>query len=211
MAPELREVRRFRREEEARVLRRGSRPPRWYAAYPFFGDRSRGIPDHLYDVTQELTLRVHTDRVRWSGGRLLVEGQASIKRLDERQSRIKVWIEGKGKSGKGKSRISLPARQDGARFVAEVEGVAPGRWSVHAEVSANGMRLSSLLGASPVSCPRAGGPGSGRRWAGTAVWWSWSSPISESPPTLGQEPAWRIPGGCRESRVDGRMSPCWKA
>ncbi|SNT03897.1 CDP-glycerol glycerophosphotransferase [Streptosporangium subroseum] len=160
MAPELREVRRFRREEEdARVLRRGSRPPRWYAAYPFFGDRSRGIPDHLYDVTQELILRVHTDRVRWSGGRLLVEGQASIKRLDERQSRIKVWIEGKGKSGKGKSRISLPARQDGARFVAEVEGVAPGRWSVHAEVSANGMRLSSLLGASPRQLPKGGRAG----------------------------------------------------
>ncbi|MFC7645176.1 hypothetical protein ACFQX6_34440 [Streptosporangium lutulentum] len=63
--------------------------------------------------------------MRWSGGRLLVEGQASIKRLDERQSRIKVWIEGKGKAKKGTSRIVLPARQDGARFVAEIEGSLP--------------------------------------------------------------------------------------
>ncbi|GAA2891877.1 hypothetical protein GCM10010517_56280 [Streptosporangium fragile] len=154
MVPELREVLRFRREEEVRVVRRGLRNPRWYAAYPFFEDRSRGIPSEVYEVTQELVLRLHTDRVRWSGGRLLVEGRASIKRLDERNSKIKVWLAGRKKPRK-KTRIALPVRQDGAAFVADVPVNTPGRWSLHVEVSANGMRQSGVVRAARRQLPRA--------------------------------------------------------
>ncbi|MBB2909536.1 CDP-glycerol glycerophosphotransferase [Streptosporangium becharense] len=151
MLPELREVLRFRREEEVRVVRRGIRNPRWYAAYPFFEDRSRDIPAHVYEVTRELVLRVHTDRVRWSGGRLLVEGRASIKRLDERHSKIKVWL-----SGRKKARIALPVHQEGAAFVTDVAVGKPGRWSLHVEVSSAGMRQSDVVRVARRQLPRGG-------------------------------------------------------
>ncbi len=60
----------------------GDEPGRWCAAYPFFRDQARGIPDHVFDITAEMTLNAALDAVTWRGPRLRLEGHAYIRRLD---------------------------------------------------------------------------------------------------------------------------------
>ena len=67
---------------EAPVTRRGGREPQWYARYPFFADPAHGIPDHIYDVTGEMTLCARIDAITWRGPRLRIEGHAYIRKLD---------------------------------------------------------------------------------------------------------------------------------
>jgi CDP-glycerol glycerophosphotransferase len=66
----------------AQMVRRGWPRPKWYAAYPYFGDRSAGVPDHIYEATAEMTLNVRLDEVTWRDGRLRIAGHAYIRRLD---------------------------------------------------------------------------------------------------------------------------------
>ncbi|MFD0685550.1 bifunctional glycosyltransferase/CDP-glycerol:glycerophosphate glycerophosphotransferase [Actinomadura fibrosa] len=98
MLPELLEVLRFVQlgmPVQTPRVRRGLRS-RWYAEYPFFEDEERGVPSHVYDVTEELTPVAAIDRVEWADdGRLRIEGHAYIRHLDsstEDGSRIRVWL-----------------------------------------------------------------------------------------------------------------------
>jgi CDP-glycerol glycerophosphotransferase len=71
------------------------KPGRWCAAYPFFRDPARGIPDHVFDITAEMTLNAVLDAVTWRGARLRLEGYAYIRRLDsptESDSQIRVML-----------------------------------------------------------------------------------------------------------------------
>jgi len=88
MMEEYLEVLRFSRRGgslEARAVPRDNQPGRWCAAYPFFRDPDRGIPDQFYDVTDEMTLSASLDAVTWRGPRLRIEGSAYIRRLDAPQ------------------------------------------------------------------------------------------------------------------------------
>ena len=85
MMDEYLEVLRFARRGgglETRVVPRGDQPGRWCAAYPFFRDPGRGIPDQVYDVTAQMTLSTSLDAVTWRGSKLRIEGNAYIRRLD---------------------------------------------------------------------------------------------------------------------------------
>jgi CDP-glycerol glycerophosphotransferase len=76
------------------VTRRGRVRPRWYADHPFRGDQAVGVPDSVYDVTDELELVSSIDDVTWSEGRLRIEGHAYIERLDlTPEARIDVWLQ----------------------------------------------------------------------------------------------------------------------
>ena len=79
----------------AEVVRRGRLRPKWYAAYPYFGDRDAGVPDHIYETTAEMTLNARLDKVTWRDGRLRIAGHAYIRRLDapaEGDTRIQVRL-----------------------------------------------------------------------------------------------------------------------
>jgi CDP-glycerol glycerophosphotransferase len=84
MLPELLHVMQFTAQEGAApdFVRRGRLRPRWYAAYPFFGDRAAGVPDHIYEAAGEMTLNARLDAVTWHDGRLRITGHAYIRRLD---------------------------------------------------------------------------------------------------------------------------------
>jgi CDP-glycerol glycerophosphotransferase len=99
MLPELLEVLRFwRRGEgtEAAVVRSGTRREgRWHVRYPFFRDPALAIPDSVYDVTDEMTLKTRLDEVTWRAGKLCIEGHAYIRNLDAPavgDTRIKVML-----------------------------------------------------------------------------------------------------------------------
>jgi CDP-glycerol glycerophosphotransferase len=99
MLPELLEVLRFWRRCDgggAPAQRDGAqRPPRWHVQYPFFRDPARGIPDSVYDVTDEMKLKARLDTVTWRGGKLRIEGSAYIRDLDApdvRDTRIRVML-----------------------------------------------------------------------------------------------------------------------
>ncbi|MBG0813532.1 glycosyltransferase [Planomonospora sp. ID82291] len=139
MVAELREVCRFRQEEEVRVVRRGLCGRRWYAAYPFFRDRSRGIPDRVYEVGDELALRAVAEEARWSEGRLLLEGRAGIRHLEEQPGEVRLWLAGPGARGRVPVRVE---QGEGGGFAAEIalEDLPPGRWTLHGQVSLGRLR-----------------------------------------------------------------------
>ncbi|QXJ23758.1 CDP-glycerol glycerophosphotransferase family protein [Actinomadura graeca] len=110
--PELLEVLRFEENglHDVPIVGRGRRRQRWYARYPFFGDRGHAIPDHVYDVTGEFHLRAEVDSVGWDAGALLVEGHAHFDRLSvasAKESRIRIWMHD-AKTGK---EIRLPVER----------------------------------------------------------------------------------------------------
>jgi CDP-glycerol glycerophosphotransferase len=157
MTAELDELRRFAqsRMKDARVLRRGARRRRWSMDYPL---RDR-LPAHLFDATHDLRLHARVDDVRHrGGGRLRIAGHALIAHLPSRRSRIEVWLQ------KGGKRIELPIRRtfrpdvtadsrqsavshDHSGFELDIEAGAlpPGRWSLHARVSARGVTRSARM------------------------------------------------------------------
>ncbi|MCP9969860.1 bifunctional glycosyltransferase/CDP-glycerol:glycerophosphate glycerophosphotransferase [Actinomadura madurae] len=97
MLPELLEVLRFEENgpRDVPLVSRGRLRPRWYARYPFFDDAERGVPEDVYDVTDELALWADVDRVEWDVDTLIVEGHAHFDRLDvssAADSRIRVWM-----------------------------------------------------------------------------------------------------------------------
>ena len=99
MLPELLEVLKFSRrgdQANAPVVREGTgRQARWHIRYPFFRDPARGIPDAVYDVTDEMTLKARLERVTWRAGQLRIEGHAYIGNLDApevRDTRIRVML-----------------------------------------------------------------------------------------------------------------------
>ncbi|TDD31551.1 CDP-glycerol:glycerophosphate glycerophosphotransferase [Actinomadura sp. KC06] len=104
MLPELLEVLRYvqlKKAADAPRVRRGLRH-RWYAEFPFFEDEERGVPLHVYDVTDELRPAAWIDRTEWVDGRLRIEGHAYIRHLDsstEDGSRIRVWLLAANKRG----------------------------------------------------------------------------------------------------------------
>ncbi|RSN60167.1 bifunctional glycosyltransferase/CDP-glycerol:glycerophosphate glycerophosphotransferase [Actinomadura sp. WAC 06369] len=139
MLPELEEVLRFVAlggPGSAPRVRRGLRH-RWFAEYPFFEDEARGLPAHLYDVTDELAPVAAIDRATWVDGRLRLEGHAFIRHLDSSTvegSRIRLWLLAANRRGLLKvpvrrvRRPDVTARSresevsyDWSGFVAEIE------------------------------------------------------------------------------------------
>ncbi|SNS17814.1 bifunctional glycosyltransferase/CDP-glycerol:glycerophosphate glycerophosphotransferase [Actinomadura mexicana] len=118
MLPELLEVLRFEENglRDVPLVSRGRLRQRWYARYPFFGDADRGVPEDVYDVTDELALWADVDRVEWDVDTLIVEGHAYFDRFavaTVADSRIRVWMRDV-RTGK---EIRLPVER---RYVPEV-------------------------------------------------------------------------------------------
>jgi CDP-glycerol glycerophosphotransferase len=190
-------------EDEAPVTRRGGGEPRWYAQYPFFADPAHGIPDRIYDVTDEMTLRARIDAVTWRGPRLRIEGHAYIRKLDSagpgdcdirvslRNDRLRRTIRLKVK------RVARPdvtaesnqatACYDWSGFVAEVSArrlaTLPGlplwraaSWELRVEVRGGGLRREGPTDAVL--------PGTARwpegRWITSKVWFQ-PSPEPDGP------------------------------
>jgi CDP-glycerol glycerophosphotransferase len=112
MLPELLQVMQFTAQEGAApdLVRRGTWRPRWYAAYPYFGDRGVGVPDQVYEAAGEMTLNARLDEVSWHSGRLRITGHAYIRRLDapaKGDTRIQVRL----RNGKLHRTIRLPVQR----------------------------------------------------------------------------------------------------
>ncbi|MQY07521.1 bifunctional glycosyltransferase/CDP-glycerol:glycerophosphate glycerophosphotransferase [Actinomadura macrotermitis] len=173
MTAELLEFRRFLQlggAERTRLVRRGLRP-RWYAEYPFFEDRERGVPADLYDVTDELAAVARVDRFEWAGDRLRVEGHAYIEGLDapdRSDSRVRLWLVADDRRGLLRvpaQRVRRPdvtaaagrstASHEWAGFTAEIDPDALtvfGRrrqvdWRLVAEISCRGVRRRTAVAA----------------------------------------------------------------
>ncbi|MGK5550551.1 CDP-glycerol glycerophosphotransferase family protein [Actinomadura kijaniata] len=166
MLPELLEILEARPDDRPapRTVRRGLLRPRFYTTLPYFRDRSKGVPDEVYDVTDRLPLWAFADRVAWEDGMLRVEGWAHISSLDvsrERDSRVRMWLV----EPKRRRRVPLEVRRtrrpevtarsgqaevsyDWAGFSALIdpERLRIGRrwrsaaWELHVEVVTRGLR-----------------------------------------------------------------------
>ncbi|QRN78774.1 MAG: glycosyltransferase family 2 protein, partial [Nocardiopsis sp. BM-2018] len=54
---------------------------RWYGNYPYFQDPEVGVPDSIYQLDEELTLRTMVTGVHWRSGRLHLSGCAVINHI----------------------------------------------------------------------------------------------------------------------------------
>ncbi|MEV5569345.1 bifunctional glycosyltransferase family 2 protein/CDP-glycerol:glycerophosphate glycerophosphotransferase [Spirillospora sp. NPDC052269] len=180
MVPELLEVLRFERtgDRNAAAVRRGLFRHRWHMDYPFFGDVARGVPDEVYDVTDELRLWAYVDDVRWEGEGLRIDGHAHFSRIpaaSPRDLRMRVWLQDR----RGRRRIDLSHERVVRPDVTATSGqsaadyahsgftllVDPDRlkragrwrgmtWELHVAVDAQGMRGERRVGSPRL--PRAG-------------------------------------------------------
>jgi CDP-glycerol glycerophosphotransferase len=78
LMPELLEVIRFQKEDlgKAAPVRVGRR---WYGDYPFRTDPKLRIPDSVYRLERELTLRARIEDLSWEGGELKIRGHAHVR------------------------------------------------------------------------------------------------------------------------------------
>ncbi|GAA2424345.1 hypothetical protein GCM10010191_40820 [Actinomadura vinacea] len=88
----------------------------WYAEYPYFRDPSRGVPDDLYDVTDELRLKLQgrADSAHWENGKLRISGHAYIARIpmtdpakDPEACTLRVWLQ----HARNGTVVELPVRR----------------------------------------------------------------------------------------------------
>ncbi|MEU9122749.1 glycosyltransferase [Streptomyces sp. NPDC048506] len=111
---------------------------RVYAAYPYFRDPARGIPDTCYDLTDRLALRQRLTGCSWAGGVLHLRGTATLPGLGG--DTVEVLLRCAGAEHR------IPARYDGDTWRASVDpataaggGPLPdGTWGCKIEVTAAG-------------------------------------------------------------------------
>ena len=195
LLPQLLEVLKFWRRgdgADAPVVRDGARrQARWHAQYPFFRDPALGIPDSVYDVTDEMVLRTRLDKVSWLGGKLRIEGHAYIRNLDApgvRDTRIRVML----RNSRTHRTIRLPVQrirrpdvtarsgqgaacQDWSGFAVEVRpgrlATLPGVWRAANWELMVGVSAAGISRAGPISEIA---PGSAQwpegRWAREGIW-----------------------------------------
>ncbi|MFI5705438.1 glycosyltransferase family 2 protein [Streptomyces xanthochromogenes] len=69
---------------------------RVYAAYPYFRDPERAIPDSAYDLTSRVRLAQHVDSYTWDGPVLRITGSARLSELDPAGRRVGVLLRRQG-------------------------------------------------------------------------------------------------------------------
>ncbi|SDH50662.1 CDP-glycerol glycerophosphotransferase [Sinosporangium album] len=97
MVPELLEVLDYEanRSGSARVKSVGLFRPKWFVEHPFFRDRSRGVPDSVYEFSREMVLHSRVEDVTPCPGGLTLNGRAYIKGLNAAsadQTKIRLWL-----------------------------------------------------------------------------------------------------------------------
>ncbi|GLW05532.1 hypothetical protein Misp01_06620 [Microtetraspora sp. NBRC 13810] len=143
MLPELARVRQVRQHgpPQTPIVRRGRETPRWFAAYPYFGDRARRLPDHLYDVTAELELRARVESATLDGGRVRLSGHACIRLAESLPATLRLHLVDQD-SGRRVPLVAVRIRgaeEPETGFTVTVDPAAltgPGPWTLHAELRA---------------------------------------------------------------------------
>ncbi|WP_018653673.1 bifunctional glycosyltransferase/CDP-glycerol:glycerophosphate glycerophosphotransferase [Actinomadura flavalba] len=100
--------------KDAPYVQRG-RKGRWFAQYPFFEDAAAALPEHLYDVTDELAAVARVDRLSWNGPRLRIEGHAYVRGIDASSQddlRLRLWLVAEGKKGLRRLPVKRVPRPD---------------------------------------------------------------------------------------------------
>ena len=82
LMPELLEVLRFEKSGEIHQHRHVRRGRKVLGDYPFRDDPRLAVPDDVYRVDRELTLRGRVDDVWWEGDRLWLSGYAYLRHID---------------------------------------------------------------------------------------------------------------------------------
>lgn len=142
--------------------RRGRLRRRWYARYPYLDDASVGVPQEVYDVTDEIELTARVRSARWVDGLLHIEGHARLDYLEAAEPgsyEISVWL----RDTKSRARINLPvtrvhrpdvtadSNQDGlcydwSGWEIILDPARLGRreatWQLHAQVVCDGLKRS---------------------------------------------------------------------
>ncbi|GII90854.1 bifunctional glycosyltransferase/CDP-glycerol:glycerophosphate glycerophosphotransferase [Sinosporangium siamense] len=169
MVPELMEVIAYeaRGAASGRVRSVGLLRPKWFVEHPFFRDRTRGVPDSVYEFSREMVLDARVEEAVPCEGGLKLIGRAFVRGLNAAsadQTRIRLWLADPA----GGSSVELPVVRtarpeitadagdaahvyDWAGFEASVEFAAlrTGRrwrrctWELHAEVAGKGVVRSA--------------------------------------------------------------------
>ncbi|MGW1376595.1 glycosyltransferase family 2 protein [Streptomyces sp. NPDC002446] len=111
---------------------------RVHAAYPYFRDAARALPDACYDLTDRIVLRQRLTGCHWADGALQLHGTAALPHLDAGTAEI--LLHGSGGA------YRLPAHYDGERWRAAVDPATAadgqplpdGTWGLKIALTAHG-------------------------------------------------------------------------
>ncbi|WP_285369574.1 bifunctional glycosyltransferase/CDP-glycerol:glycerophosphate glycerophosphotransferase [Streptomyces sp. RKAG293] len=82
---------------------------RRYGKFPFFGNRTVGVPNHVYRLKQELALRTKVSSITWHGDELKIEGFSYVSNLNVHKRRMSLKVIAL-RNSKSKRTLVIPAR-----------------------------------------------------------------------------------------------------
>jgi CDP-glycerol glycerophosphotransferase len=115
MMPELLDVLSFQEAARGELTPTRSGEKFYASNYPFRGDPAYGVPDDVYDVSNELTVDAAVREVSFEGSTLVLEGHAFITHLDVAQAKdqkLRLLIAPHGEPPAESLREKLQARRD---------------------------------------------------------------------------------------------------
>jgi CDP-glycerol glycerophosphotransferase len=141
---------------------------RVFAPYPGFRDHRLGLPDGLFDITQDVKVHHRLDGLSWEDGRLRVSGSGRIQYVDDLggsagaelvlrapgEAEIRVPATMTSRPGEAVQDPGGGSSPDRGRFAVEVDVLAadcgrpmsPGRWSAFLAVQAQGVQREVPFG-----------------------------------------------------------------
>ncbi|MER6943512.1 glycosyltransferase family 2 protein [Nonomuraea sp. NPDC000554] len=147
MVPQLRRVRRFRRESVngTKIVPRGLRTVNWYGDYPYFRSRRRlRIPDSVYDASAELKLLAKVEECTWTGSEFQIRAEVALHRVARRPDSVHLWL------SDGRRRVQLEVRRVGRHGVVatvdprRLKGGGP-NWRLNVRTETKGLVLKNVF------------------------------------------------------------------
>ncbi|MEU9418604.1 glycosyltransferase family A protein [Streptomyces sp. NPDC048272] len=161
---EARSMAAFEADKDRPGVRKTVEGGRVYTGLPFFRDPQVGLPDELFDITEDMTVSHQLQKVRWDGPMLLLDGYGFFEQLSTKERATRVVL--RERTGGAQETYAVTARRDDTltnakgnaramgRFSTRINlaqtavgrPLPPGIWEVHLSVSFEGVSREVRLG-----------------------------------------------------------------
>ncbi|MER7762622.1 glycosyltransferase family A protein [Streptomyces sp. NPDC097619] len=123
----------FEVDKERPAVRKTVENGRVYTQLPFFRDAAVGLPDELFDITDDMTVSHELQSMKWNGSLLLLDGYAFYEQLSTKERATRVVLRQRGTGVE--ETFSVTARRDDNLTNAKGNTRAMGRFSSRINLS----------------------------------------------------------------------------
>lgn len=132
----------FEADKDRPAVRKTVENGRVFTTLPFFRDPQVGLPDDLFDITDEMTVSHQLQKLRWDGPMLLLDGYAFFEQLSTKERATRVML--RERTSGARETYTVTARRDDTLTNAKGRPRAMGRFSARVNLAqtANGWPLT---------------------------------------------------------------------